>query len=59
MTGVLTPSPLGPRPGGDRRHPDHSGIRLPVIRRRFVPERPARDRRDARWPLGGPPLRAA
>jgi|GEM_PF-6643651 len=50
-------------PGGGRRDRGASGIRLPVVtmRRRFVPEAPARSARrpGGRWPLGGPPLRAA
>lgn len=55
MTSVLTPSP---RRGG--RAPDHSGIRLPVIKRRYVPTTQARRSvTTGRLPLGGPPLRAA
>jgi hypothetical protein len=55
MTTLLTPSP---RRGG--RLPDHSGIRLPVVKRRFVPSTPP-PRVIAAPPsrLGGPPLRAA
>jgi len=46
---------------GDRRMPDHSGIRLPVIAPRFVPATlprtasPMRGRRVA----GSPPVRTA
>jgi len=46
---------------GDRRMPDHSGIRLPVISPRFVPATlprtasPMRGRRVA----GSPPVRTA
>jgi|GEM_PF-2164632 len=55
-------SALGEAPRrGDRRMPDHSGIRLPVIRPRFVlatlrpAASPARKRRLA----GAPPVRTA
>ncbi|MDO7880808.1 hypothetical protein [Antiquaquibacter soli] len=42
------------------RPADRSGLRLPMIKRRFVPDRPTRVRRAApNRTLGGPPLAAA
>ena len=46
---------------GDRRMPDHSGIRLPVIAPRFVPAtpRPAASPMRGRRLAGAPPVRPA
>jgi len=55
-------SGLGEAPRhGDRRMPDHSGIRLPVIRPRFVPAtaRPSASPMRGRRLSGSPPVRTA
>jgi hypothetical protein len=39
--------------------PDHSGIRLPVIKRRFVPQSRTTGAAAIRRTLGGPPIRPA
>lgn len=51
---VSIPTPNPRRTTG--RAPDHSGIRLPVIKRRFVP---ASLPRRSRMPAGAAPLRTA
>lgn len=48
------------RPG--RNDPDRWGLRLPNLKRRFVPRDPARasgPRLGQRWPGGGGPLKPA
>lgn len=46
MTTALTPNPRR----GSRRMPDHSGIRLPKLPRRFVPGDPWESRGSRRSP---------